>query len=131
LLHAGSAFSAATMASFVSASPISGTVPSSSKVAGSKTVKPNTLRIEGSRTSYRDGLSTLGVDPFPVDERLGFDQGKVLQTELLKGSVAVQAFEKTRTTDAWALAILRNCSFPGYGLRKREGAKRRGKRRIR
>lgn len=36
LLHAGNAFAAASIASLVSAKPISGTVPSSSRVAGSR-----------------------------------------------------------------------------------------------
>lgn len=36
LLHAGKAFAAASMASLVSSMPISGTVPSSSRVAGSR-----------------------------------------------------------------------------------------------
>lgn len=72
-LHCGKAFEAASMASFVSATPISGTVPSSSRVAGSETINANPFGNGANRTLHGDFLAALRVHPFAVDESLGLD----------------------------------------------------------
>ena len=79
------------MASTVSERPISGTVPSSSLVAGSDETKFN---IYNYWQVYRwqrltkdlNRLSVLCIDPFPINESLEFDQFWVFQTKLFTTS---------------------------------------------
>ena len=76
VLHAGKARAAASMASLVSAKPISGTVPNSSPVAGSRGCHYQTVafRQRLKPTSDRDLLSIFCIDPFSINEALKFDQ---------------------------------------------------------
>ena len=76
------------MASFVSARPISGTVPSSSFVAGSAMKEKKWSTIQWPRTtmtltSYDDFVATFGVNPLPIDECLKFNQSRLLQSKLV------------------------------------------------
>lgn len=76
LLHETNALEAASIASFVSSKPISGTVPSSSFVAGSsKNSLVNGWEAEEVRvelTEDGDLFPIFCIDPFAVDEALEF-----------------------------------------------------------
>ena len=85
MLQAGNAFAAAAIASFVSASPISGTVPSSELSKGSgerQLVQVAADLVDVKRTRHRDSLTTLRIHPFAIDIRLELDESSVFQTEL-------------------------------------------------
>lgn len=96
LLQDLKATSAAEIASFVSANPISGTVPSSPFVAGS-TERISTVKRadDASLTRHVYCCTVLSVNPFPVNVSLQFDEGIVLQTKL-----ATNGHEKSSLRDS-------------------------------
>jgi hypothetical protein len=94
-LHSGNAFAAAAIASWVSSSPISGTLPSSSLVAGSTQFCEHRTKVESQsrgleevRTGNSNLFTAFRINPLPIDIALELDQTRISKTKLHVQSLA-------------------------------------------